>query len=93
MKKILNILHKIGAALAELTGIRQDLIYHFVLCFALTFIGGYYGAAFAAGWGVGKEHGDSNSPTNKWDWWDIVADGLGILSGLVIRCLIVRYDG
>lgn len=34
--------------------------------------------------GVGKECGDHFSPTNKWDWWDILADTIGTISGVLV---------
>lgn len=49
------------------------------------------GALFALGLGIGKEVGDKLSPNNRWDWWDILADGIGITLG-VISLLIAWGD-
>lgn len=35
------------------------------------------------GLGLGKEYGDSKASGNKWDWWDIVADAVGIAIGIL----------
>ena len=67
--------------------IQMDKKLHFVACFIPSLFG-LYGACFAAGLGIGKEYGDMNSPGNKWDWQDIVADVAGILCGLFIHYLL-----
>jgi len=36
----------------------------------------------AAGLSIGKEYGDSRAVGNKWDWWDICYDILGIIIGI-----------
>lgn len=36
----------------------------------------------AIGLSVGKEYGDSRSVDNKWDWWDICYDAIGIIIGI-----------
>ena len=36
----------------------------------------------AAGLSVGKEYGDSRAVGNKWDWWDIYYDAIGIIIGI-----------
>lgn len=38
----------------------------------------------AVGLSVGKEYGDSKAPGNKWDWYDILADAIGIVIGLLL---------
>lgn len=40
------------------------------------------------GLALGKEYGDSQSPGNRWDWWDIAADAVGIAIGTTMRWLI-----
>ena len=75
--------------IASLLGIRADLLLHFGCCFIPSLLG-YYGAAFALGLGIGKEYGDSRAINNKWDWFDILADLIGILAGLIINYLITR---
>ncbi len=39
---------------------------------------------------VGKEYGDSKAAGNKWSWGDIVADALGMGTGLLIVFLIKK---
>ena len=39
------------------------------------------GLFFALGLGLGKEYGDSKAPGNRWDWWDVVADVVGMIAG------------
>jgi len=39
---------------------------------------------FSLGLGLGKEYGDSKAKGNKWDWWDIVADVIGIGVGSLL---------
>jgi len=36
----------------------------------------------AVGLSVGKEYGDSRAVGNKWDWWDIYYDAIGIIIGI-----------
>lgn len=67
-----------------------DLIAHFVVCFILSLFG-WYGASFALGLGIGKEYGDSLNPSNRWDWSDIKADILGIITGLIINLIITWF--
>lgn len=38
----------------------------------------------AVGLSLGKEYGDSKAPGNKWDWYDILADAIGIVIGLLL---------
>lgn len=38
--------------------------------------------------GVGKEYGDKASPSNHWDWYDLLADVVGALFGSLIGCLL-----
>ena len=40
--------------------------------------------ALALGLSLGKEYGDSKAEGNKWDWYDILVDILGMLFGLGI---------
>ena len=47
------------------------------------------GSWFALGLGLGKEYGDSKAKGNKWDWWDIVADVVGI--GLAVLFLLIVW--
>jgi len=42
---------------------------------------------FAAGLGLGKEIGDYFNPNSKFSGWDLVADGIGIGVGLMVKCV------
>ena len=94
IKKILAFLH-----------IPTDKFLHFCACCGATivvsactfFLGKtssiFCGGLFALGLGLGKEYGDSKSPGNKWDWWDIVADLIGIACGIGIILVIYLIVG
>ena len=70
--------------------IGKDKFMHAVVCFFATAIGAiatfwlgktasiFCGGLFALGLGLGKEYGDSKASGNHWDWFDIVADVVGI---------------
>ena len=47
------------------------------------------GSLFALGLGLGKEYGDSKASGNKWDWWDILADCVGI--GLAVLSVFIGW--
>ena len=47
------------------------------------------GSLFALGLGLGKEYGDSKASGNHWDWWDILADCIGI--GLAVLSLFIGW--
>lgn len=66
---------------------QKDKILHFTACL-IPSLAGLYGAAFAAGLAIGKEYGDSKATGNFWSWGDLLADGLGIVIGLIINFLI-----
>jgi hypothetical protein len=90
MKKTLQKAYlKISSIEFKLFGIRPDLIKHFIVCFIFPLLFGSHGASFALGLGVGKEYGDSACPNNKWDWWDILADVLGIAFGLILHYFLL----
>lgn len=38
--------------------------------------------------GLAKEYGDKCSPTNCWDWKDVIADLVGTLFGSIIGCIL-----
>ena len=67
----------------------QDKLLHFgvsaVSTFALSLASPTVGISFTLGLGLGKEYGDSKAPNNHWDWWDLLADVVGIAVGCVIR--------
>ena len=43
----------------------------------------------AIGLSVGKEYGDSRAVGNRWDWWDIYYDVLGIIIGICYSISII----
>ena len=80
----------------------KDKYFHFGICFVLTVIfgiiaalcGGHLGGALVAGFGTGmsaglaKEFGDSCS-SRKFDLKDLLADTIGVATGLLL--LIIAY--
>jgi hypothetical protein len=58
-----------------------DKVLHFGACFVLSLY--QWDVALAAA--IAKEYGDYNNPNSGWSWWDIVADALGIGTGLIIK--------
>ena len=48
---------------------------------------------FSLGLGLGKEYGDSKAKGNKWDWWDIVADVVGIACGIGVISVLYLIMG
>jgi len=82
--------------------IAKDKKLHFTCCMLIAlvvtfilgllsnwYIGAIAGLLTAMGTGVGKEYGDVKSPNNKWDWYDILADLLGTVTGVVISIVII----
>ena len=81
--------------------IGTDKILHAVVCFFATAVVGcacfwlgeagsiLCGVFFALGLGIGKEYGDSKASGNKWDWFDILADVVGIVVAVI--ALVVVY--
>ncbi|MBR5639527.1 MAG: hypothetical protein IKW83_07160 [Muribaculaceae bacterium] len=78
----------------------KDKFFHFGVCFVISLITGVvmlpftnlFGVIFSSvmsgtGAALAKEYGDKCSPTNKWDWKDVIADYLGI--GLALLILII----
>lgn len=77
--------------------IQNDKLLHALVCAGAT-IGSFlymrifsaFPSALAASWllpaglGLGKEYGDSKATGNRWDWWDILADAIGILSAIAV---------
>jgi len=54
-----------------------------LLCLGFETIPAYTASVFlAVGLSIGKEYGDSRAVGNKWDWWDICYDILGIIIGI-----------
>lgn len=68
----------------QIKNIGKDKWLHFGVCALASIINPWLGVGLA----IGKEYGDSKSPNNKWDWWDILADVIGIIVGTGIRHII-----
>ena len=77
--------------------ISKDKKLHFTCCMLIALVttiliglvsnwyaGSLAGLLTAMGTGVGKEYGDKINPYNKWDWYDILADFLGTIVGILI---------
>jgi hypothetical protein len=62
-----------------------DKVLHFGACFVATL----FSFELAIGLSIGKEYGDYNNPNSGWSWWDIVEDGLGIVTRLFIKNLLI----
>ena len=78
-----------------------DKLLHFLCCLAIVLgvcgmvsitsdfntalIAGVWAATGAA---AGKEYGDSQAKNNYWSWGDILADVLGIITGVGVLLLI-----
>lgn len=86
----MSIISKIADWLSKLTGVREDYILHFLVCFLSSLIS-YEGAWAAFGASLAAEYKDSITPGNFWSWWDLFADAIGIASGFVFRKLIENY--
>jgi len=75
-----------------------DKLLHFGVCaistFAISLVSPTAGVSFTLGLALGKEYGDSKAVGNSWDWWDLMADAIGIVVGtgmaLLTRCAIVK---
>lgn len=83
-------LYKIVAWLSKLIGIRGDYILHFGVCFLSSLIS-YEGAWAAFGASLAAEYKDSITPGKFWSWWDLFADGLGIVLGTLINKFIYGF--
>lgn len=86
----MSIISKIADWLSKITGVREDYILHFGVCFLSSLIS-YEGAWAAFGASVAAEYKDSITPGNKWSWWDLFADALGIAAGAFFRWIIKNY--
>ena len=74
----------------------MDKVLHFAVCAVVSAVfgtlamlcGGNFGAgAIAAigtglGAGLGKEFGDAAAADNRWDWYDVAADAVGVVLGV-----------
>lgn len=73
----------------SIIGIVSFLVVNHLLGYIPALIASLFGAVFALGLGIGKESGDKNNPNSGWSWGDLVADGLGIVVGILINLLIL----
>ena len=64
-----------------------DKLLHFSVCFLLSMFG-WVGAVFAVGLAIGKEAGDYFNRDSGWCWRDLIADGLGIISGVILHYVV-----
>ena len=74
----------------------KDKVYHFLVNLALGLVCIWdYGLGIGLGVGasLGKEYGDSKASGNKWDWWDILADALGLGVGVLLSWIIRKIIG
>lgn len=66
----------------------KDKLLHFIVNLIVVLSIGWINLplaiGLAAGLSIGKEYGDSKAPGNKWDWYDILADAIGIVIGLLL---------
>lgn len=58
---------------------------HFGVCLGISLVS----TLAAIGAALWKEYKDSKTTENHWCWNDLLADGLGIITGTSIRCLII----
>lgn len=63
---------------------QKDKQLHMLLCFFSAIIH----PMLSIGLAVGKEYGDKRCPGNKWDWYDILADSIGLVLGSIIHYLL-----
>lgn len=67
---------------------QSDKLKHCLANLLVMFIVGSFniwlGLGLAIGLSVGKEYGDSLVEGNKWDWYDILADAIGLVIGLIL---------
>lgn len=78
--------------------IAKDKIQHFIVNMIVSYVtgivvyiytadvvcAGIAGFFHAAGMSTGKEYGDSKATGNHWCWWDILADFMGNIFGLIL---------
>lgn len=79
----------------------KDKVLHFNACaliallvgcmllpFANIFVVMFSAFMTASAAALAKEYGDKCSPTNRWDWNDVIADYAGTFTGLIIVLII-----
>ena len=73
----------------SIIGIISFLVVNHFFGYIPGIVASLFGAVFALGLSLGKEAGDKNNPGSGWSWWDLVSDGLGILSGTLINKYVI----
>lgn len=69
--------------------IGTDKYLHALVCYTIVLT---FACLVSIGWGVffallfafGKEWIDQNTPKNKWDWYDVLSDCIGILLAILV---------
>lgn len=82
--------------------ITKDKKLHFICCMLIAlattiligllsnwYAGSLAGLLTAMGTGVGKEYGDKINPYNKWDWYDILANLIGAVVGVILGTTVL----
>lgn len=82
--------------------IAKDKKLHFICCTLIAlattiligllsnwYAGSLAGLLTAMGIGIGKEYGDKINPYNKWDWYDILADLIGAVIGVILGITVL----
>lgn len=67
--------------------IPKDKVLHFLANFVMAmtgFLNYWLAIGLCVGASLGKEYGDSKATGNHWCWWDLLADALGMTSGLLL---------
>ena len=73
----------------SIIGIVSFLVVNRFFGYIPALVASFSGAAFALGLSLGKELGDKNNPKSGWSWGDLVADGLGIVLGILINKYVI----
>ena len=71
-----------------LGGLLSSTVVFLFLGYRPALVAGMFGAVLSLGLSLGKEMGDKANPNSGWSWWDLLADGLGIVAGLIVYFLI-----
>ena len=71
---------------------------HFMASLLITlwvglFFGAWWGVGASLTAGVGKEARDSRPGGTGWDWWDLAADGSGMVVGLAVLMIVKSLLG
>lgn len=66
--------------------LQSDKLQHFWVCLLISI----FSTEAAFGAALAKEYGDSKAEGNHWCWYDLIADGIGIIIGTILRLLIIN---